>query len=157
MWVPTVFTKNRQRLLVHEAVIELFNHVLQSADSNGWLSGEHFSVDGTLIQAWAGHKSFVRKDGSDGDQGGSFKGQSRSNETHESTTDLDARLYRKGKTASELRFMGHTLSDNRHGLIASAVVTRADGYAEREAAKVMIHDARQALPDEQTVVVVLLN
>ena len=151
MWVPTVFTKNRERLLAHGAVIELFSHVLQSADSNGWLSGEHFSVDGTLIQAWASHKSFVRKDGSDGDQGGgSFKGQSRSNETHESSTDADARLYRKGKTASELRFMGHTLSDNRNGLIASAMVTRADGHAEREAAKVMIHDARQAAIDEKT-------
>jgi len=134
-------------------VIELFNHVLQGADKHGWLSGEHFSVDGTLIQAWASHKSFVRKDGSDEPgSGGSFKGQTRSNETHESATDADARLYRKGKTASELRFMGHTLSDNRHGLIASAVVTRADGYAEREAAKVMIHDARQALPDEQTAI-----
>ena len=153
VWVPTVFTKNRERLLEHDAVIELFNHVVQSAEAHGWLSGEHFSVDGTLIQAWASHKSFVRKDSSDDDQGGgSFKGQSRSNETHESTTDLDARLYRKGKTASELRFMGHTLSDNRHGLIASAVVTRADGYAEREAAKVMIDDARQALPHAQTAI-----
>jgi len=153
VWVPTVFSKNRERLLAHDAVIELFNHVLQSADEQGWLSGEHFSVDGTLIQAWASHKSFVRKDGSDGDQGGgSFKGQTRSNETHESSTDVDARLYRKGKTASELRFMGHTLSDNRHGLIASAVVTQADGYAEREAAKAMIHDARQAVPDAQTAI-----
>ena len=153
VWVPTVFTKNRERLLAHDAVIELFNQVLQNADEHGWLSGEHFSVDGTLIQAWASHKSFVRKDGSDGDQGGgSFKGQSRSNETHESSTDIDARLYRKGKTASELRFMGHTLSDNRHGLIASAVVTRADGYAEREAAKAMIHDARQVTPDAQAEV-----
>ena len=151
VWVPTVFTKNRERLLEHDTVIELFNLVLQSADKQGWLSGEHFSVDGTLIQAWASHKSFVRKDGSDDDQGGgSFKGQTRSNETHESSTDIDARLYRKGKTASELRFMGHTLSNNRHGLIASAVATRADGYAEREAAKVMIDDARQALPHEQT-------
>ena len=153
VWVPTVFTKNRERLLAHDAVIELFNHVLQSADAHGWLSGEHFSVDGTLIQAWASHKSFVRKDGSDGDQGdGSFRGQSRSNETHESSTDVDARLYRKGKTASELRFMGHTLSDNRHGLIASAMVMRADGHAEREAAKVMIDDARQALPDGEIAI-----
>jgi len=152
VWVPTVFTKNRERLLEHDTVIELFNLVLQRAEAHGWLSGEHFS-DGTLIQAWASHKSFVRKDGSDGDQGGgSFKGQSRSNETHESSTDGDARLYRKGKTASELRFMGHTLSDNRHGLIASAVVTRADGYAEREAAKAMIDDARQALPDGKTAI-----
>ena len=153
VWVPTVFSKNRERLLAHDTVIELFNHVVQSADEHGWLSGEHFSVDGTLIQAWASHKSFVRKDGSDNDQGGgSFKGQTRSNETHESATDADARLYRKGKTASELRFMGHTLSDNRHGLIASAMVTQADGYAEREAAKAMINDARQVLPDEQTAI-----
>ena len=117
VWVPTVFTKNRERLMAHDAVIELFNHVLQAADQQGWLSGEHFSVDGTLIQAWAGHKSFVRKDGCDEPgSGGSFKGRTASGETHESATDADARLYHKGKTASELRFMGHTLSDNRHGL-----------------------------------------
>ena len=153
VWVPTVFTKNRERLLAHDAVIELFNQVVQSADEHGWLSGEHFSVDGTLIQAWASHKSFVRKDGSDEPgSGGSSKGKTRSNETHESSTDADAKLYRKGKTASELRFMGHTLSDNRHGLIASALVTQADGYAEREAAKAMIGDARQALPDEKTAI-----
>lgn len=153
VWVPTVFTKNRERLIEHDAVIELFNQVLEMANERDLLSGEHFSVDGTLIQAWAGHKSFVRKDpGGDGDgdgDGGNFKGDKRSNETHESTTDADARLYRKGKTASELRYMGHTLSDNRHGLIASAVVTIADGYAEREAAKVMIHDAVQVKGDPQ--------
>ena len=150
VWVPTVFTKNRERLIAHDAVIELFNHVLEVADKQDWLSGEHFSVDGTLIQAWAGHKSFVRKDGSDETgSGGSFKGQTRSNETHESTTDADARLYRKGKTGSELRFMGHTLTDNRHGLIANAMVTTADGYAEREAAKAMIHAAKQAAGDAQ--------
>ena len=153
VWVPTVFTKNRARLLAHDAVIVLFNHVIEAADKQGWLSGEHFSVDGTLIQAWAGHKSFVRKDGSDEPgSGGSFKGQTRGNETHESTTDSDARLYRKGKTGSELRFMGHTLSDNRHGLIASAMVTRADGHAEREAAKAMINDARQVVPDEEIAI-----
>lgn len=142
VWVPTVFTKNRERLIEHDAVIVLFNEVLEVAQKNDWLSGEHFSVDGTLIQAWAGHKSFVRKDGSD-DDGGNFKGKRRCNDTHESTTDPDARLYRKGKTASELRYMGHTLSDNRHGLVVNAQVTTADGYAEREAAKVMINDARQ--------------
>ena len=114
------------------------------------LSGEHFSVDGPLIQAWGGHKSCVPKDDdqASGD-GGDFKGKPRSNDTHESKTDADARLYRKGKAASELRYIGHTLSDNRHGLIASAVVTTADGYAEREAAKVMISDARQALGDAE--------
>lgn len=154
VWVPTVFTKNRERLIEHDAVIELFNVVLAIANRNNWLSGEHFSVDGTLIQAWAGHKSFVRKDGSDDDNdydSTNFKGQSRSNDTHESSTDADARLYRKGNTASELRFMGHTLSDNRHGLIASAMVTMADGYAEREAAKAMIADAKQVAHEQAQI------
>ena len=150
VWVPTVFSKNRERLIAHEAVIELFNEVLAIANKNEWLSGEHFSVDGTLIQAWAGHKSFARKDGS-GDDTGNFKNKKRSNDTHESTTDAAARLYRKGKTASELRFMGHTLSDNRHGLIASAVVTTADGFAEREAAKVMIADAKQVAHEKAQI------
>ena len=149
VWVPTVFTKNRERLIKHDAVIEFFNEVLAIAQQKAWLSGEYFSVDGTLIQAWAGHKSFVRRDDDDqgnGD-GGHFKGEKRSNDTHESKTDEDARLYRKGGTASEVRYMGHTLSDNRRGLVANAVVTIADGYAEREAAKVMINNARQALDD----------
>jgi IS5 family transposase len=94
----------------------------------------------------------VRKDGDDDDAGGtgSFKGKKRSNETHESKTDPDSRLYRKGdKTASELRYMGHTLTDNRHGLVVNAMVTHADGYAEREAAKAMIKDARQAAADPE--------
>ncbi len=157
VWVPTVFTKNRERLIAHDAIIELFNHVVETADRKGWLSGEHFSVDGTLIQAWASHRSFVRKDGA-GDEGDdesdtgtgttSFKGQTRSNDTHASSTDPDARLYRKGKTASEMRYMGHTLSDNRHGLIANAMVSTADGHAEREAAKVMIHAACEAAHDD---------
>jgi transposase len=86
VWVPTVFTKNRERLIELDAVIELFNEVLAIADKNDWLSGEYFSVDGTLIQAWAGHKSFARKDGSDDDTG-NFNGKSRSNDTHEPTTD----------------------------------------------------------------------
>jgi len=155
VWVPTVFTKNRQRLIEHDAVIAFFNEVLETAEKKAWLSGEHFSVDGTLIQAWAGHKSFVRKDGGGDDGGaggGNFKGQKRSNETHESTTDADCRLYRKGKTASELRYMGHTLMDNRHGLVVNAMVTHADGFAEREAAKAMINDARQAVADPETEV-----
>jgi transposase len=153
VWVPTVFTKNRERLIEHDAVIKFFNELVAIAQQRNLLSGEHFSVDGTLIQAWAGHKSFVPKDDKqDGDGGttaGDFKGQRRSNDTHESKTDGDARLFRKGNTASELRYMGHTLSDNRHGLIASAVVTQADGFAEREAAKAMINDARQALGDDE--------
>ena len=153
VWVPTVFTKNRERLIEHDAVIKFFNEVVAIAQQRDLLSGEHFSVDGTLIQAWAGHKSFVPKDekqdGEGGTAAGDFKGQQRSNDTHESKTDSDARLYRKGNTASELRYMGHTLSDNRHGLIANAVVTKADGFAEREAAKAMIRDARQALGDDE--------
>jgi transposase len=147
VWVPTVFTKNRERLIEHDAVVAFFNEVLKQADKKKWLSKEHFSVDGTLIQAWAGHKSFVRKDGKDDDDGGDFRGKSRSNETHESSTDPDSRLFCKGKTASELRFMGHTLMENRNGLIVNAMVTQADGHAEREAAKAMIADARQAMPE----------
>ncbi|MBB3011278.1 transposase [Cupriavidus alkaliphilus] len=153
VWVPTVFTKNRERLIKHDAVIEFFNEVLAIAQKKNWLSGEHFSVDGTLIQAWAGHKSFVRKDGSD-DDSGDFRGSKRSNDTHLSRTDPDAKLYRKGKTGSELRYMGHTLSDNRHGLVVSALVSTADGHAEREAAKVMLNDARQVADDPDTEITV---
>lgn len=86
IWVPTVFSKNRERLIEHDAVLAFFNEVLKQADKKRWLSKEHFSVDGTLIQAWAGHKSFVRKDGDDDADGGDFRGKSRSNETHEATT-----------------------------------------------------------------------
>jgi transposase len=151
VWVPTVFTKNRERLIKHDAVIEFFNEVVAIAEKKCLLSGEHFSVDGTPIQAWAGHKSFVRKNGDDQDNdgggAGDFKGDKRSSETHQSKTDPDARLYRKGKTASELRYMGHTLTDKRRGLVVNARVTHADGHGEREAAKIMIHDARQAAED----------
>lgn len=147
VWVPTVFTKNRQRLIEHDAVVAFFNAVLKQAEKKRWLYKEHFSVDGTLIQAWAGHKSFVRKDGKDDDNSGDFRGKTRSNDTHESTTDPDSRLLCKGKTASELRFMGHTLMENRNGLIVNAMVTQADGHAEREAAKAMVADARQVNPE----------
>lgn len=150
VWVPTVFSKNRQRLIEHDAVVAFFDQVLAQAQRRNWLSKEHFSVDGTLIQAWASHKSFVPKDGDDGnaDGGGSdFRGRPRSNDTHESTSDPDSRLYRKGKTASEMRFMGHTLMENRNGLIVNAMVTQADGHAERVAAKAMIEKERQANPE----------
>jgi transposase len=150
VWVPTVFSKNRERLIEHDAVVAFFNQVLKQADKKNWLSKEHFSVDGTLIQAWAGHKSFVPKGGKDDDaDGGDFRGKPRSNETHESSTDPESRLYRKGKTASELRFMGHTLMENRNGLVVNAMVTQADGYAEREAAKAMMADARERNPDTE--------
>ena len=160
VWVPTVFSKNRDRLIKHDTVVAFFNEVLAQAERKDWLSKEHFSVDGTLIQAWASHKSFVPKGGADkGDErdgdssgdnngaGADFRGQPRGNDTHESKTDPDSRLYRKGNTASELRFMGHTLMESRNGLIVNATVTQADGHAEREAAKSMINDTRQANPD----------
>ena len=153
VWVPTVFSKNRQRLIEHGAVLAFFEQVLAQAEQKNWLSKEHFSVDGTLIQAWAGHKSFVPKDdeggNSDGDggDGGDFRGRPRGNDTHASKTDPDSRLYRKGKTASELRFIGHTLMENRNGLIVDAVVTQVDGYAERVPAKTMIGKVRQANPE----------
>jgi hypothetical protein len=111
-----------------------------------FMSDDHFTVDGTLIQAWASHKSFRAKDGSDSDggDGANFHGQKRSNETHESTTDPDARLYKKsyGKE-SHLAYLGHTLVENRNGLIAAAMVTQADGYAEREAALLMLQEKQK--------------
>lgn len=112
-----------------------------------------------LMHAWPWtdcmtDKSFTRKGGGDDESGGggSFKGEKRGNDTHASRTDGDARLFRKGNTASELRYMGHALSDNRHGLIVNARVSRADGYAERDAAERMIDDARQTLGDDETPV-----
>ncbi len=98
VWVPTVFTKNRGRLIKHDVVIEFFNEVVAVAEKKCLLSGEHFSVDGTLTQAWAGHESFARKNGDDQDDDGSsadhFKGSRRSNATHYSRIDPDARFYR---------------------------------------------------------------
>src|SRR5260370_13479456 len=110
------------------------------------MSDDHFTVDGTLIQAWASHKSFRAKAGSDSDEGdgANFHGQKRSNDTHESTTDPDARLYKKsyGKE-SHLAYLGHALVENRNGLIAAAMATQADGYAEREAALLMLKDKQK--------------
>ena len=107
------------------------------------MSDEHFTVDGTLIEAWASQKSFQRKDGGTDGDGRDFRGQARKNDTHASTTDPDARLYRQVDTAeSRLAYLGHLLIENRHGLIADAMATHADGYAEREAAAV---DAARAV------------
>ena len=135
VWNHAVFSKNRDRLLNSEVAQQFFAAVNQQAKR--FMSDDHFTVDGTLIQAWASHKSFRAKDGSDSDggDGANFHGQKRSNDTHESTTDPDARLYKKsyGKE-SHLAYLGHTLVENRNGLIAAAMVTQADGYAEREAA-----------------------
>ena len=143
MWNHAVFSKNRERLLNSEVAQLFFAAVNEQARE--FMSNEHFTVDGTLIQAWASHKSFRAKDGSDSDDnhGSSFRGQKRSNDTHESTTDPDARLYKKsyGKE-SHLAYLGHALVENRNGLIAAAMATTADGYAEREAALLMLENQR---------------
>jgi transposase len=136
IWAPTVFSKNRDRLLNQEVARSFFRRVVDRAQ--GLMSDEHFTVDGTLIEAWASQKSFQRKDGSDGD-GHSFRGQERKNDTHASKTDPDARLYRKSQGAeARLAYLGHLLIENRHGLIADAMATIADGFAERDAATQMI-------------------
>ena len=137
VWNHAVFSKNRDRLLTSEVAQRFFAEVNQQAKR--FMSDEHFTVDGTLIQAWAGQKSFRSKDGSDDGGGSNFHGQKRSNDTHQSTTDPDARLYKKsyGKE-SKLSYLGHALVENRNGLIAAAMVTHADGYAERDAALLML-------------------
>ena len=140
VWDATVFTKNRDRVLGGEVAEVFFQEVLAEARRRSLLSDEHFTVDGTLIEAWASHKSFKPKDQSDSDGGGSnpsvdFRRQRRTNDTHASTTDPDARLYKKSKGAeSKLCYMGHLMIDNRHGLATNACVTIASGTAEREAA-----------------------
>lgn len=147
VWDHSVFSKNRDRLLDNEVVERFFGEIMKAADAKGWLSKEHFSVDGTLIQAWASQKSFKPKDGGD-DQTPSgpgrnaqvdWRGKARSNDTHASTTDPDSRLFRKShNTAASLCYQGHALMENRSGLVVSAVVTHADGYGERAAALAML-------------------
>jgi transposase len=147
VWDHSVFSKNRDRLMEHAVVEAFFTEVMQLADGAGLLSKEHFSVDGTLIQAWASHKSFRPKDGSN-DQTPSgpgrnaqadWKGKPRANDTHVSSTDPDARLFRKShNTASILCYQGHVLMENRSGLVVGAVVTHADGTGERIAALAML-------------------
>ena len=141
VWDATTFTKNRDRLLEGDVALKFLAVVLAQPRVKALLSTEHFLVDGTLLEAWASTKSFRPKDGSapppgagrNGDQ--DFHGQKRSNETHASTTDPDARLYRKGRgKEAKLAFMGHALMENRNGLIVGAVATRASGHAERLAA-----------------------
>jgi IS5 family transposase len=140
VWDHSTFSKNRDRLLDHAVVEAFFTEVMTLADKQGLLSKEHFSVDGTLIQAWASHKSFVPKDGSDKElpQGAGrnaqadWKGKRRSNDTHASTTDPDARLYKKSDNTPDLMgYLGHILIENRSGLVVGAVASHADGMAER--------------------------
>ena len=144
---PGVFTKNRDRLIKHDVANIFFHNVVEQARRAGLISAEHFTVDGTLIEAWASLKSFKRKDGTskgpdDDDKGNptvDFRGETRGNETHESTTDRDARLYRKSHgTTAKLSYAGHALMENRHGLLVDFAVTRATGTSEREAAMEMV-------------------
>jgi len=146
VWDVTVFTKNRERFLKGEIAGRFFQAVLSQARAAGLLSAEHFTVDGTVIEAWASHKSFRPIDDDEpptGDGGSNptvdFQGTKRSNATHRSTTDPDARLCRKGKnTAFQLGYFGHALMENRSGLVVDARLTLATGTAEREAALDMI-------------------
>lgn len=137
----STFSKNRDRLLTHEIAQGFLASLLSLAEVKGLLSAEHFSVDGTLLKAWASMKSFRRKDGSGeppalGRNGeADFRGTKRSNETHASTTDEDARLFKKGEgQESRLAYLGHALMENRNGLVVAAEATLATGTAEREAA-----------------------
>ena len=140
VWAPTVFTKNRQRLLDGEIATAVLERVVEQARRRGLLSGEHFTVDGTLLEAWAGLKSFKRKGerprppDDPGNPTVNFHGEKRSNATHASTTDPEARLARKGNTReAKLSYAGHAVIDNRHGLVVNAEATPATGTAEREA------------------------
>jgi transposase len=159
VWVPTVFTKNRDRLLEAEVAHAFLNGVVTLARKERLLSDEHFTVDGTLIEAWASLKSFVPKEGpptDDGDDPGNptvnFHGQSRSNETHQSSTDPDARLYRKGLgKEARLSFMGHALMENRNGFVLAGALTTATGKAEEETAEKLIRKLPARLRKKITV------
>ena len=146
VWDATVFSKNRDRLLEGDVAYFFFSKVLEQATNRGLLSDEHFSVDGTLIEAWAGQKSFRKKAASakspppddPGNPTVDFHGEKRTNQTHQSTTDPQARLYRKSAGhEAKLVYMGHALIENRNGLVVNTRVTQATGTAEREAALVM--------------------
>ena len=147
VWVATVFSKNRERLLAGDIAAAFLAALLNLPRVKALLSDEHFSVDGTLIQAWASMKSFRRKDGMDeppspGRNGErNFRQEKRSNETHASTTDADARLARKSNgQEAKLAYTGHLLMENRHGLTVDAQLTHATGTAEPEAALAMLGD-----------------
>lgn len=143
VWDASTYAKNRERFIAGAVAEEFFDRVVALADKAGLMSDEHFSVDGTLLEAWASHKSFKPKDGSSkddpppddpGNPTVDFKGEKRSNATHQSTSDPDARLYKKSKgDAAKMAYLGHAVTENRHGLIAAVTVTHASGTAEREA------------------------
>ena len=139
VWSPTTFSKNRDRLLDGDVAGAFFEAVRIHADSARLLSDDHFTVDGTLLEAWASQKSFRPRDQDPPTGGGNptvnFHGQRRSNATHQSTTDPDARLYKKARgREARLGYLGHVLMEHRSGLIVKATVTPADGHGERDAA-----------------------
>jgi transposase len=146
IWSPTTFSKNRDRLLASDIAAAFFDGVLAQARAAGLLSDEHFTVDGTLLEAWASLKSFRRKDegptpppDDPGNPTVNFHGELRRNDTHQSTTDPDAQLARKGQgKEAKLSYAGHVLLDNRHGLVANVCTTAATGTAERDAAHVLL-------------------
>ena len=145
VWHPTTFTQNRERLQQGEVFRKFMAKLLDHEKVKPLLSDEHFSVDGTLIEAWASHKSFKPKDGKKGDDGSDFHGQARKNDTHQSASDPQARLYRKaaGREA-KLCYMGHALMENRNGLAVDGMVTPADGVAERQASESLLKKKAKA-------------
>lgn len=140
VWDHSVFSKNRDRLNDESVAAEFLAEVVRLAERQGLMSDEHFSVDGTLLQAWASQKSFRPKDGPPDAGGGprnappDFKGQKRKNDTHASTSDPDARLFCKGNSGAQLSYQGHVLMEHRNGLVRAACVSPANGYGERESA-----------------------
>lgn len=156
VWDASTFSKNRERLLEGDVARAFFDQVLAQARERALLSDEHFTVDGTLIEAWAGQKSFKRKAAETptdppedpGNPSVDFHGERRTNATHASITDPEARLYKKAKgREAKLCYLGHTLMENRHGLVVDTCVTQATGTAEREAALAMV----EAIPGQQRV------
>lgn len=152
VWDHSVFSKNRDRLLEADIAKQFLQEVVALARDHGLLSDEHFTVDGTMIEAWAGQKSFVKKESPrshhKGDDPGNptvdFHGEQRTNDTHQSTTDPEARLYRKGKgKEAKLSFLGHVVMDNRHGLVVSTAYTEAMGTQERRAAARMMKKVKE--------------
>ena len=151
-WDHSSFSTNRDRLLEGDIAAKLLATILAQPKVKRLLSSDHFSVDGTLIDAWASLKSFRKKDGGDHDRDGpgrnaerNFHGETRSNDTHESTTDPDAKLYRKGRgQPAKLCYLGHALMENRNGLAVGGLITTASGYAEREAALALFDQRSQA-------------
>ena len=145
VWVPTVFSKNRDRLLEGDIAQKFFDRILEQAEAADLTSDEHFSVDGTLIEAWASQKSFQRKDQPEqpppddpGNPTINFHGEKRSNDTHESKTDPDARLARKsGGHESKLAYCGNVMIENRNGLVVDTELVQPSGKAERDAAMLM--------------------